>query len=84
MSLNVAVNGFGRIGRLVLRHLMENDRLDVVAVNDIAPLDNLLYLLKYDSVQSNTDLEIQSKDQSFTLGNKDILFISEKNPTDLP
>jgi glyceraldehyde 3-phosphate dehydrogenase len=51
MTTKVAINGFGRIGRLVFRHLMENDNLDVVAVNDIAPIDNLLYLLQYDSVQ---------------------------------
>jgi len=52
MATKVAINGFGRIGRLVFRHLMDNDALDVVAVNDIAPMDNLLYLLKFDSVQN--------------------------------
>ncbi len=84
MSTKVAINGFGRIGRLVFRHLMENDALDVVAVNDIAPLDNLLYLLKYDSVQRNPNVLIQGKDKAFTFGEKEVAFTSEKDPTELP
>jgi len=68
MATKVAINGFGRIGRLVFRHLMENDELDVVAVNDIAPLDNLLYLLKFDSVQRNPNVIIQAKNKGFRFG----------------
>ena len=84
MSTKVAINGFGRIGRLVFRHLMENDELDVVAVNDIAPLDNLLYLLKYDSVQRNPNVLIQEKDKAFIFGGKEVAFTSEKEPAQLP
>jgi glyceraldehyde 3-phosphate dehydrogenase len=84
MATKVAINGFGRIGRLVLRHLIEQESLDVVAVNDIAPLDNLLYLLRYDSVQENPKLEIQLKDDSFIFGEKEIAFTSEKDPANLP
>lgn len=84
MATKVAVNGFGRIGRLVFRHLMDNDELDIVAVNDIAPLDNLLYLLKYDSAQKNPDVPIQEKGNSFTFGGKEVTFTSEKDPADLP
>jgi glyceraldehyde 3-phosphate dehydrogenase len=55
MAVKVAINGFGRIGRLVFRALVEQGllgkKLDVVAVGDIVPADNLAYLLKYDSIQ---------------------------------
>ncbi len=84
MATKVAINGFGRIGRLVFRHLMDNDALDVVAVNDIAPMDNLLYLLKFDSVQSTPKEEIKANNKGFTFGNKEVAFTSEKNPADLP
>jgi glyceraldehyde 3-phosphate dehydrogenase len=84
MPTKVAINGFGRIGRLALRHLIMQESLDVVAVNDIAPLDNLLYLLRYDSVQENPKLEIKLKEDSFTFGEKEITFTSEKDPVNLP
>lgn len=80
----IAINGFGRIGRLGLRHLINHKTLEVVAVNDIAPLDNLLYLLRYDSVQENPKQEIKKNANSFTFDGKEILFTSEKDPTDLP
>jgi glyceraldehyde 3-phosphate dehydrogenase len=84
MVTKIAINGFGRIGRLVFRHAMKNDSLEVVAVNDIAPLDNLLYLLKFDSVQKTPKVRIEAKQDSFMYGDKEILFTSEKNPSDLP
>ena len=84
MTTKVAVNGFGRIGRLVFRHLFNNQELDVVAINDIAPLDNLLYLLKYDSVQKNPEQKIEQKEKGFVFGGKEIVFTSEKDPVNLP
>jgi len=84
MTTKVAINGFGRIGRLALRHLIQNEDLDVVAVNDIAPLDNLLYLLRYDSVQHRPTEEITMKENSFTFGDQEIVFTSEKDPENLP
>ena len=84
MTTKVAVNGFGRIGRLVFRHLFNNQELDVVAINDIAPLDNLLYLLKYDSVQKNPEQKIEQKEKGFVFGGKEIAFTSEKDPVNLP
>ncbi len=80
----VAINGFGRIGRLGLRHLINHKSLEVVAVNDIAPLDNLLYLLRYDSVQENPKPEIKMNTNSFTFDGKEIIFTSKKDPADLP
>lgn len=84
MVKKVAINGFGRIGRLILRHLANSKEIDVVAVNDIAPLDNLLYLLKYDSTQRNTGLSIEEKEQSFVFGNKEITFSNKFVPAELP
>lgn len=85
MRKKVAINGFGRIGRLVLRHLIHSHKIDVVAINDIAPLDNLLYLLKHDSTQRVLDISIRrGKEQSFLYGDKEIAFISKKDPSDLP
>jgi glyceraldehyde 3-phosphate dehydrogenase len=84
MAKNIAINGFGRIGRLAFRHAMENKNLEVVAVNDIAPLDNLVYLLKHDSVHQDPKVPIEAKDQSFVYDGKEIRFTSEKDPANLP
>ena len=84
MVTKIAINGFGRIGRLVFRHAMTNENLHVLAVNDIAPLDNLLYLLRFDSVQENPDVSIEAKGDAFLYGDQEILFTSEKDPSDLP
>ena len=65
MAVRVAINGFGRIGRLVFRAIAEQGllgkELDVVAVGDIVPADNLAYLLKYDSTQGRFQGEVSSK-----------------------
>ena len=68
MATKVAINGFGRIGRLVFRALVEQGHLgktfDVVAVGDIVPADNLAYLLKYDSSQGRFNGTVSSKKSS--------------------
>ncbi len=84
MAKKLAINGFGRIGRLVLRQAIENDDLDPVAVNDVAPLDNLLYLLKYDSVQQDPSVYIEETDGGFAYGGEKVAFTSEKDPANLP
>ena len=84
MAKKVAINGFGRIGRLVFRHLIKRKDLDIVAVNDIAPLDNLIYLLKFDSVQRTPNVKIQANEQAFMFGGNKIVFSSEKDPAQLP
>ncbi len=65
MATKIAINGFGRIGRLVFRALVEQNLLgskfDVVAVGDIVPADNLAYLLKYDSIQGKFTGTVESK-----------------------
>lgn len=95
MSTRVAINGFGRIGRLVFRALAEQgllDELDVVAVGDIVPADNLAYLLKYDSVQGRFNGTVSSKKSSpdkeehdvIVVNGKDIQVVSARTPDGLP
>jgi len=96
MAVKVAINGFGRIGRLVFRALVEQGLLgttfDVVAVGDIVPADNLAYLLKYDSTQGRFDGTVGSKksaadkleDDILIVNGKDILVVSAKTPAELP
>jgi glyceraldehyde 3-phosphate dehydrogenase len=96
MSTRVAINGFGRIGRLVFRALVEQGllgkTLDVVAVGDIVPADNLAYLLKYDSVQGRFAGTVSSKksspdkaeDDVLVVDGKEILVVSAKTPAELP
>ncbi len=96
MATKVAINGFGRIGRLVFRALVEQGllgtKLDVVAVGDIVPADNLAYLLKYDSVQGRFRGEVSSKksspdkaeDDVLVVNGKEILVVSAKTPAELP
>jgi glyceraldehyde 3-phosphate dehydrogenase len=82
--MNVAINGFGRIGRLVFRHLMAQDALQVVAINDIAPLDNLVYLLKYDSVQRAPQVKIEAVSDSLNWDGQKVHFLQERQPVQLP
>ncbi len=96
MAIRVAINGFGRIGRLVFRALveqgMQGKTLDVVAVGDIVPADNLAYLLKYDSAQGRFAGTVSSKksaadkaeDDVLVVNGKDILVVSAKTPAELP
>jgi glyceraldehyde 3-phosphate dehydrogenase (phosphorylating) len=85
MKKRVAINGFGRIGRLVFRHIMESGNgLDIVAVNDIGPLDNLAYLLRHDSVHVSPKQTIEVQDSTLLWGSKEIRFLSERDPEKLP
>ncbi|MFU8802825.1 MAG: glyceraldehyde 3-phosphate dehydrogenase NAD-binding domain-containing protein, partial [Bradymonadaceae bacterium] len=87
MATRVAINGFGRIGRLTFRHFMENlgGAVEVVALNDIGELDNLAYLLRHDSIQSNPeDLVIEARDNMLVWGDHKIRFTQIKDPADLP
>jgi glyceraldehyde 3-phosphate dehydrogenase len=96
MAVKVAINGFGRIGRLVFRALVEQGllgtTLDVVAVGDIVPADNLAYLVKYDSTQGKFNGTVSSKksspdkaeDDVLVINGKDILVVSARTPAELP
>jgi glyceraldehyde 3-phosphate dehydrogenase len=82
--MKVAINGFGRIGRLVFRHLMSQEVLKVVAINDIAPLDNLAYLLRFDSVQRAPRVQIEATADTLNWDGRQVRFLQERDPSQLP
>lgn len=85
MAIKVAINGFGRIGRLVFRVIHEeHPEIDVVAVNDLVPADNLAYLLKYDSVFGGPKFPIKAEGQTLVTDGKKTQVLSEPDPSKLP
>src|SRR2546427_5882710 len=81
MAVRVGINGFGRIGRLVFRALVEQGllgkSLDVVAVNDIVPADNLAYLLRYDSTQGRFQGTVRSTKSAPSVTDDDLLIVND-------
>ena len=86
MATKVAINGFGRIGRLALRAIIESGRrdLDVVAINDLGSAKFNAHLLQYDSVHGILSKKVTGRKSSIGIGNKSIKIFSERNPEDLP
>jgi glyceraldehyde 3-phosphate dehydrogenase len=84
MAVRIAINGLGRIGRLVLRQALKDSALDIVAVNDIVPAENLAYLLKYDSTHGRIHTDIKAEDSKLHVNGKSIQVFSEKDPANLP
>lgn len=84
MTVKLAINGFGRIGRLVLREVVERDDIEVVAVNDLTDANMLAHLLKYDSVHGTFQGEVEAKDGAFLVNGKEIKVFAEKDPANLP
>ena len=86
MAINVAISGFGRIGRLVLRSIIENKRKDIniVAINDLAPVETNAFLLSYDSIHGPLKEKVNIKNEKIIIGNKKILALKERDPTNLP
>ena len=83
--VKVAINGFGRIGRLALRRLMEQtDKFEVVAINDLTDAKTLAHLFKYDSAQGRFNGEIEVKEGAFVVNGQEIKVTAERNPQDLP
>jgi glyceraldehyde 3-phosphate dehydrogenase len=80
----IAINGFGRIGRAALKVIMEAPELEVIAVNDLMSIENAAYLLKYDSVYGIYEKEISTEENHLIVGDKKILFLSERDPANLP
>jgi glyceraldehyde 3-phosphate dehydrogenase len=83
MALRVAINGFGRIGRAFVRRA-EGRGIDIVAVNDLGSLENLAYLLKYDTVYGRAPFSVEAKDGKLLVGGAEVRFLSEKDPAMLP
>ncbi|GGD08586.1 type I glyceraldehyde-3-phosphate dehydrogenase [Aquisalinus flavus] len=86
MTLRVAINGFGRIGRLALRSMIENKRdgIEVVAINDLGPVETNAHLLRYDSVHGMFPGEVRTTEDTIDAGTGPIKVLSERNPADLP
>ena len=86
MAINVAISGFGRIGRLVLRSVIENKRKDIniVAINDLAPLETNAFLLSYDSIHGPLKEKVSIKNGHIIIGKKKIAVLKERDPKQLP
>ncbi|MEG2650586.1 MAG: type I glyceraldehyde-3-phosphate dehydrogenase, partial [Eubacterium sp.] len=86
MSVKVAINGFGRIGRLAFRQMFGAEGYDVVAINDLTSPRMLAHLLKYDSAQGTYALAstVEAKEDSIVVDGKEIKIYAQKNPADLP
>lgn len=82
--MNIAINGFGRIGRLVCRLIAQQTQFNLVAINDLVPADNLAYLLKYDSTHGQFEGQIEVHDNEIIVNGKKIQVFSEKDPQNLP
>lgn len=84
MALKLAINGFGRIGRLVFREALKHDEIEVVAVNDLTDASQLAHLLKYDSVHGVYPGEVKAENDAFIVDGQRVRVLSERNPLDLP
>ncbi len=84
MSVKVGINGFGAIGRRVIRSSYQNDNVEFVAVNDLIEPQQLAYLLKYDTNYGKLDAEVDYTDDSIIIDGKEIKVFSEKDPAQLP
>ena len=84
MALKVAINGFGRIGRLVMRAGLKNPNIEFVGINDLVPADNLAYLLQNDSTHGRLGAKIEAREDGFSVDGKFIPCVSVRNPAELP
>jgi glyceraldehyde 3-phosphate dehydrogenase len=84
MAKRIAINGFGRIGRLTFRNLMKMDDVEVVAINDLTDNQTLAHLLKYDSAQGPFEGTVEATEDKFIVNGKEIMALSERNPAALP
>lgn len=82
-TVKVGINGFGRIGRLVFRYFLENDNVEVVAINDLTDAEMLAHLLKYDSVHGKLDNDISVKDGNIVVDGKEVKVLEERDPANL-
>lgn len=84
MSIQIGINGFGRIGRMVLRASIDHPEIKIVGINDLCPADYLAYMLKYDTMHGKFGAEISSTDNSIIVNGQEIPVFAERNPVDLP
>jgi glyceraldehyde 3-phosphate dehydrogenase len=84
MAIRVGINGFGRIGRLVVRAGMKDPNIEFVGINDLVPSDNLAYLFKYDTVHGRYDGDVSATEGGLLVDGKQIKCCSERDPAALP
>jgi len=84
MSINIAINGFGRIGRLACRLASMRSDINIVAINDIVPADNLAYLFKYDSTHGKYPGDVSCEENALIINGKKTHVFSEREPENLP
>ena len=84
--VRIAINGFGRIGRAFFKTVLgqTQDKLDIVAVNDLADLEQLAYLLKYDSVYGRWDKKVEIEPGNLVIDGQKVKFLQEEEPAKLP
>lgn len=82
--MKIAINGFGRIGRIFFRQAFGSKNFDIVAINDLSEVENLAYLLKYDSVYGRYDKPVEVKEGKLIVDGQEILILQEKEPRNLP
>jgi len=83
-TVKVAINGFGRIGRLVYRQIFNMDGIEVVAINDLTSPKTLAHLLKYDSAQGRFDQEVTSTDSSIVVNGHEVKIYAQRDPAQIP
>ncbi|MEO8822536.1 MAG: type I glyceraldehyde-3-phosphate dehydrogenase [Ginsengibacter sp.] len=83
-TVKVAINGFGRIGRLVFRQIYNMEGIDVVAINDLTSPKQLAHLLKYDSAQGRFDTEVKHTDNSIIVNGEEIKIYAQRDPSQIP
>ena len=84
MAKNIAINGLGRIGRATLKIILDTPGLELVALNDLLTVENLAYLLKYDSLYGRYEKEVKSSKNSLIINGKECRMFNEKDPAQLP
>jgi len=80
----VAINGFGRIGRMCLRVLLQREEIEIVAINDLAPVETMAHLFKYDSVHGSFEGTVESRNENLMINGSEIKLFNEKDPSNLP
>ncbi|MCS6789078.1 MAG: type I glyceraldehyde-3-phosphate dehydrogenase [Patescibacteria group bacterium] len=83
-KIKIAINGFGRIGRIFFRKAFNYSNFEIIAINDLSDTKNLAYLLKYDTVYGKYDKSVEFKDNKLIVDGKEILIFKETNPQNLP
>ena len=83
MAINIGINGFGRIGRLVFRSAVNNDSFNVTCINDLLDINHLAYLLKYDSVHGTFDGSIEVSEDKLIVNGKPIQITAERDPSNI-